>query len=60
MKITKAIEIKEIYYKGGKIPNHSDYREADMMSIKALKRVYDIRTGNTILRGEPLPGETEE
>ncbi|MBA7602873.1 hypothetical protein ES703_09969 [subsurface metagenome] len=60
MDLERAIEIKEIYCKGGEIPSHSEYREADRLSIEAMKRLQD---GDNLTYGEllkPLPGETED
>lgn len=60
MRIEKAIEIKEIYYNGGEIPSHSDYREADRLSIEAIKRVQWHKAQHERGFYELLPGETED
>jgi len=60
MKLSKAVEIKEIYYKSGRIPCHSDYGKADRLSIEAMKRLARIRRLGLSLTEPLLPGETEE
>lgn len=60
MNAKKAIELKEIFYNGGQVPNWADFREADRLSIEALKRhqeAPDLTSGEMLL---PLPGETED
>jgi len=60
MRLDKAIEIKEIYYNGGEIPCHSDYRLADILSIEAMKRLDAIRNHRQLYIYDPLPGETDD
>lgn len=60
MKLEKAIEIKEINYKGGEVPNWADYREADKLSIEALKAIIHSRQLHGLSLFNPLAGETEE
>lgn len=60
MNIQKAIEIKEIYYKGGVTPNYSDYQKADRLSIEALKRIQEYRESITPRCRWMLPGETRD
>lgn len=60
MNLTKAIEIKA---RTGKEFLHTDpneIREADRLSIEALKRVLKSRDVYSRASIYPLPGETEE
>jgi len=60
MTIDEAIEIKEKYIQ--KEYNRwlpPEFREADNLSIEALKEVEKARYGDPALDGELLPGETE-
>jgi len=60
MNLPKAIEIKELYYKGGEMPSASDYREADRISIEAMKRIQTARKWKATPWNSPLPGETKD
>lgn len=61
MKINKAIEIKLQRRKDNyPSPPSADERDADMISIEALKREQARREGFTSIVGTPLPGETKD
>lgn len=60
MKLEKAIEIKQLALDTGIVNDPDDYKEADMLSIEALKRLIDLRSSYLLWRDPLLPGETIE
>lgn len=60
MTLTKAIEIKEIYLKGDETVDLYELREADRLSLEAMKRCKLVAEGYQYWHERPLPGETED
>ena len=60
MKLEKAIEIKELSRKTGRIEDFEEYDEADRLSIEAMLYVERNRLGDVIDSDALLPGETKD
>ena len=60
MEIEKAIEIKEALSEGRYVWTRQEAREADQLSIEALKRCQRLRSDKHCSPIKPLPGETKE
>jgi len=60
MNIDKAIEVKEQYHEKYRVHMLSKEREADQLSIEALKQVKESRFDPSTWTPQTLPGETKD
>jgi len=60
MKLTKAIELLSDSANRGVTTFNQDYKDAQRLSIEALKRVRNDRIHRGAYRDLPLPSETED
>ena len=60
MKLDKAIEILGLIEKGETSINEQDWIDATKLGIEALKWRLACEKYDPVLKGMPLPGETED